>query len=194
VADDSGIWDGVNGGCAALYPLWPYFASGTIYPEDTVTAAHAQCFANECFLLTVDASINVFDIEGGVFLLNWASALISCADMLDTNQTDIDTSCIVAKEVEVDSMLITNYIAPIVAEFDTGNWTARTCLFRYECGHSNITSLGPDGVSLGMVSAGLPQPPPRHKRSVEYSLVQQALPELIAANAGKFQDVVKRRK
>ncbi len=136
--------------------------------------------------------------------------------MLDTRQTTVDTSCITTKETELDSAFITQLVNQYVAN-GNGNWTARTCVFRYANAQSNTTHFF-DGIDLASMAMGanasntsvpvaattvatptVATGARHHRRAVpsasrlsDAAILEHALPALIRENAHKFDAVVKR--
>jgi hypothetical protein len=217
--DTSTIYDGDFSRCAEAFPFWPYYTdSDNVNPEDAsifAGLALPSCYANECIMITLDAQLNIFDVEGGFDIDIWAASLgISCHDMLDTRNATLDTGCITAHETLLDSSFVTPYINNVLTGLVTlpGNWTARTCVFRYTNAQSNTThffdaiDVSANSLSVSNVTTptgvharrrrtiGLPEPRrlPTMTRVSNAEIINEMLPALIQANADKFVAIVKR--
>jgi hypothetical protein len=149
-------------GCdPSLIPLRPYFSGGfnigdtIIYPSFVPDGM--GCFAGRCFRMVFQSLV-----EHNVNYLAWAGSLMSCEEMLDTSDPNIDTKCIQTREILVD----TASAAPLMNNvYNTGNdWLGRLCIFHYACARVNTTLLGVvSGLALAVANGttSARQLPPR---------------------------------
>ena len=128
----------------SLFPIAHYFAFGTAngavqFPLSNFTGAKEgmYCLADNCYRVFVQATF--YDNALETSILPTAGAFIPCADSLDTQQTTVDLSCIVAEEYKLDSLFVSAFFNN--TKSDQGAWIGRACVFSYACGVANETLL-----------------------------------------------------
>jgi hypothetical protein len=131
-----------------LFPIRSYFFEPR-YKFDFVYRfeplfVDAYCYTQVCMLNTLQVVGAIEDECGSQVFSLAAGGLSACADMLDTVQTDVDLSCIMATEIPLDSQFVDAYINSKIAAVIVGeahiNFTARFCSFRYACARLNVSN------------------------------------------------------
>jgi hypothetical protein len=134
--------------CNDLFPLREFltydFLDGeteSVNNRNHIWASTANCIANQCMRLVLQVSFSN-ETNSPSPLTGYMGAYLDCDSLLETNQTDVDLTCIKSREIEVSQDLIS---ADLNTEFGSNTflkWEPRACVYHYSCGSFNTTAFG----------------------------------------------------
>ncbi len=142
---------------STLFPLKPYILDPIYIDDELYNGVTTYCFAQMCFSELVQlqfastyghdpfaspSTVNDPFLSGN----NWydvAATHLTCADMIDTVQTTVDTSCIVAKDLTLgaESTLLQKNWQDFLILNNGVTYFSRFCEFRYVCSQVNQTTF-----------------------------------------------------
>lgn len=152
-ASDDEFWTDCD---SALFPMAAYFTDPYYDPDEIYS--ETMCFANQCVHVVVQASL----YTSNALWETWTGMFVPCMMLLDHTQTDVDLSCIEAREVQLQGDNSIELFS--TKNEDDEGYSGRACIFTFRCSRLNTTLLNDEellsSVSLMNVTSRLHRKPP----------------------------------